>query len=110
MVVCPRTAELRNRSVIPSGENTRALLLSLTKTLEERGLRTLKTTKRPGIPLHLSRVHHLLRNRYYAGKVTFKDVEYDSKHQPLVSEAQFETVQAVLRSHDFGEKQRKYDH
>jgi len=56
-------------------------------------------------------VHHLLSNRYYLGYVTFKNVEYEGRHQPLIPQTLFDSVQAVLKAHDVsGEKTRLHHH
>lgn len=83
----------------------------LTAELAAKGLRALpKGDKQPG-PLQPSHVARILNKRYYIGKVTFKGVEYDGRHQPLIPEALFNRVQEVLRMHDqTGEKQRVHRH
>src|SRR5450759_255737 len=58
-----------------------------------------------------SHVAHLLSNRYYLGYVTFKGVEYQGRHQPLVPPSMYDSVQAVLKAHDVsGEKTRVHHH
>ena len=69
----------------------------LTAELDARGLRTLQRPGIPSAPLQLSRVDHMLGNRYYIGKVAFKGVEYDGTHEPLISEELFERVQIIQR-------------
>ena len=64
--------------------------------LTERGLRTRATRRLPEKPLSLSRLHGLLRSRYYLGFVTYRGVEHPGKHQPLVDADTFEAVQLVL--------------
>jgi site-specific DNA recombinase len=78
--------------------------------LTARGLTTVATMKRTEKPVPLSRLHAMLQNRYYIGKVNFKGVEYDGTHKPLVSLETFAAVQAVLDSHRNGEKQRVHQH
>ena len=90
-----------------SGQHT---LRTLTEELAAKGLRTLPYgTTVPG-PLQVSRVAHMLSNRYYTGLVTFKGVEYQGRHQPLVPETLFERVHDVLALHRHGEKQRTHRH
>jgi site-specific DNA recombinase len=91
-----------------SGEWT---VRSLTKELRAKGLTALPHgTKLPG-PIQVSRVAHLLNNRYYVGVVTFKGEEYQGRHQPLIPQALFDRVQEVLRAHDrAGERQRVHHH
>ena len=53
----------------------------------------------------------MLSNRYYLGYVSFRGVEYQGRHQPLVSVQTFDRVQAVLSSRfQAGEKQRVHNH
>jgi site-specific DNA recombinase len=83
----------------------------LTDALREKGLPSLPTLKRPlPKPIERSRVYHLLTNPYYVGIVTFGGVQYEGRHQPLVSRQTFDMVQQVLREHRFGEQQRTYNH
>ncbi len=84
---------------------------SLTAELGAKGLRALPHGKKLPGPVQTSHVAHLLKNRYYLGKVTFKGVEYDGRHQPLIPQALFDRVQEVFRLHDkSGERQRVYRH
>jgi len=109
VVVDPERAPLVQWAfeVYATGEWT---IRGLTAALAEKGLRALPHgAKVPG-PLAPSHVARMLHNRYYIGKVTFKGVEYDGRHQPLVPESLFERVQEVLSLHDKGEKQRTHTH
>jgi site-specific DNA recombinase len=85
---------------------------SLHEALVAQGLRTpVSTTGNGGTPLHRSKVAAMLRNRYYIGYVTFRGVEYEGRHQPLVSTYVFDQVQALLDSRNrAGEKQRVHRH
>jgi site-specific DNA recombinase len=78
--------------------------------LTGRGLTTVPTLKRTEKPVPLSRLHAMLKNRYYIGKINFRGVEYDGTHTPLVPLETFTAVQAVLDGHRFGEKQRIHQH
>src|SRR5581483_3874734 len=90
-----------------TGEYT---LGSLMRALAAKGLKALPHgAKLPG-PLTRSQVHRMLANRYYVGRVSFRGVEYEGRHQPLIDQLLFERVQAVLRSHANGEKQREHRH
>ena len=82
----------------------------LTEALADRGLDTLPRRNALPKPLALSRVANMLRNRYYIGKVTFKDVEYEGRHERLVSDELFSQVQLILDLHRNGEKQRVHTH
>jgi site-specific DNA recombinase len=79
--------------------------------LLKHGVTTLPKPSRPGAPIALSHVHGILRNRYYAGVVTFEGVEYPGKHEPLVSEQLFARVQQVREARrQSGEKPRVHSH
>ena len=87
-------------------------ITTLHEALVVRGLKCLPNpnAKVPG-PIHRSQVQTILTNRYYIGCVTFNGVEYEGRHQPLVSEQLFDQVQAILAAHHrSGEKQRKHHH
>ncbi len=84
---------------------------SLTDALAAKGLEALPHRRRVPGPVHASNIAHMLSNRYYVGRVTFKGVEYQGRHQPLVPESLFDRVQEVLRMHNqAGEKRRAYNH
>src|SRR5439155_4307871 len=86
-------------------------LSTLATALELRGLRTLPFGKKLPAPLDRSRLAWILTSRYYLGRVTFRGVEYEGRHQPLVPPTQFDRVQALLRARDqSGEKQRIHNH
>ena len=87
-------------------------LTTLTEALAEKGLQALPDgrTKNQG-PIQRSHVAHMLNNRYYIGYVSFRGIEYEGKHQPLVSQATFERVQEVMASRRrSGEKRRVHHH
>jgi hypothetical protein len=80
------------------------------EALAARGVASERGRNR-GRPLANSYVAKLLSNRYYLGYVMFKGIEYQGKHQPLITQAIFEQVRQVLEAHDVsGEKQRVHDH
>src|SRR5450759_5203802 len=91
-----------------SGEWT---IRTLTEELVARGLTALPHGKKLPGPVQPSHVAHMLSNRYYLGYVTFKGVEYQGRHQPLVPPSMYDSVQAVLKAHDVsGEKTRVHHH
>jgi site-specific DNA recombinase len=91
-----------------SGEWT---LTALTDALHAKGLKSIPQGKRVPVPIARSKVARLLKNRYYIGYVTFKGVEYEGRHQPIIDRYLFERVQEVLRTHHrAGEKQRIHSH
>jgi site-specific DNA recombinase len=84
---------------------------TLTEALDAKGLRALPHGRKLPGPVVASYISRMLTNRYYIGKVTFKGVEYDGRHQPLIPESLFERVQEVLAMHNrAGEKRRVHNH
>src|SRR4051794_16915370 len=75
-------------------------LHKLQDELAARGLRALPHGKKVPGPIQVSHVAHMLKDRYYLGYVTFKGVQYEGRHQPLVSEYMFDRVQEVLKAHN----------
>jgi site-specific DNA recombinase len=92
-----------------TGEHT---ITTITDILEDAGLRTRATRKRPSHPLSRSMVHRLLRDDYYTGIVTLNGVKnYDGRHEALIDRATFERVQHVLSSHRIsGDRSHKHNH
>lgn len=79
--------------------------------LEARGLTTRPTRRHGPHPLSLSQVHRLLSNPYYAGYVTHNGHVYQGRHEPLISQEQYDQVQSVLVAHRHsGERDRKHQH
>jgi site-specific DNA recombinase len=79
-------------------------LLPVTAELERRGWRNKAWTtrdgrKRGGLPFDKCRVHKLLTNVLYAGKVTHKDEVYAGEHEAIVPDDVFDRVQQQLRRH-----------
>jgi site-specific DNA recombinase len=85
-------------------------LVGLLDELTVRGLRTKPTTKYPEHPITRSKLHTLLSNPYYIGVITYKGVQYEGRHEPLVSRELFARVQAILKTHARGEKNRTHPH
>ncbi len=86
-------------------------LRGMTDQLAELGLTCRPTGKYPEAPLALSKVNKILRNPYYVGVVRYMGVEYQGKHEPLISQEVFDAVQMVLDSRvRAGEKQRVHRH
>ena len=82
----------------------------LAKHLAGLGLDVPATPSKPARPITKGRLHTLLRHPYYKGVVQFQGVEYPGKHEPLVDEETWQTVQAVLGSHRSGERERMHNH
>lgn len=85
---------------------------SLHEALVERGLKCLPNSRSatPG-PISRSAVGKLLHDRYYLGYVIHRGIEYEGRHQALISQQTFDRVQQLLRSrYQAGEKQRTHNH
>jgi site-specific DNA recombinase len=85
-------------------------LRDLLEELTSRGLTSLPGRNRPSKPLTISQLHRLLSNPYFRGTVTYRGVTYEGSHEPLVSAETWNQVQAVLKAHAPGEKQRHHHH
>lgn len=83
----------------------------LTTALEARGLTTVATKQYPETALSISKVHRMLRNRFYIGYFTWGGVEYESNQTPIIERPLFENVQEMLTARNVsGEKQRLHNH
>ena len=78
--------------------------------LNTLGLNIPPTPRRCAKPITATRLHEILRHPYYKGIVTFQGVEYVGKHEPLVDSQTWQTVQAILASRRYGERQRIHNH
>ena len=86
-------------------------ITTLTEMLDELGLRTRATYKRPSKPLSRSMVHRMLRDDYYIGIVTLKGVKRPGRHERIISPQIFERVQQVLDAHRAsGDRSHKHSH
>jgi site-specific DNA recombinase len=84
----------------------------LTEALQVKGLKALPHGKRrePG-PVQRSHVASMLSNRYYVGYITFNGIEYEGRHQTLITTDLFAQVQELMRSRRrAGEKNRVHQH
>ncbi len=75
-----------------TGEHT---LETLTAWLNEHGY-----TWERGLPWDRAKVHRLLRNPFYAGRLVWNGLEAQGKHELLITPQTFERCQAILREHD----------
>ena len=73
--------------------------------MAELGLRS-----RRGLALTPGQMQHILANPIYRGRVRWGGIERAGNHEPLVSEALFTRVQAVLTSKRSGTKTRLHNH
>lgn len=55
----------------------------------------------------IMRLHYVLRNSFYVGRVRFNGEEYDGRHEPIVSRDLWEGVQRRLSSRSGGRKGRR---
>jgi DNA invertase Pin-like site-specific DNA recombinase len=77
----------------------------------DEGLRLAATRRLPERPLTATHLQRLLHNRYYTGKVIFAGVEYPGEHPPLIDEATFARVEALLEARNRNkDKSRKRPH
>ncbi|WP_412784066.1 recombinase family protein [Actinomyces sp. oral taxon 171] len=74
------------------------------------GLNIPPTPRRCAKPITATRLQEILRHPYYKGIVTFQGVEYPGKHEPLVDSQTWQTVQTILASRRYGERQRIHNH
>lgn len=79
-----------------TGDHT---ITTITEVLEDAGLRTRGTHKRPSQPLSRSMVHRILRDDYYTGIVTRNGVKRPGRHEALIDRDTFNRVQEVLDGH-----------
>ena len=86
-------------------------LTTVTEMLEELGLRTRGTYKRPSKSMSRSMVHRMLRDDYYIGIVTLKGVKRPGRHEPIVDRPTFERVQEALSARRAtGDRSHKHSH
>lgn len=77
----------------------------------DMGLRLPATKNLPERPVTTQLMHRILRNRYYAGWITYGGVEYKGEHTPLIDEATFDRVQALLTARNLNkDKSKKRPH
>ena len=62
-----------------------------------------------GLPWRRDRVHRLLINQFYFGKVRWNGLEAQGVHEPIVDPSTWEACQAILRAHDRS-RERKARH
>ncbi len=86
-------------------------ITTITEVLEEAGLRTRGSQKRPSRPLSRSMVHRMLRDDYYIGIVTRGSVKREGRHEPIIDRETFDQVQRVLDAHRAsGDRSHKHTH
>ena len=85
-------------------------LNELVTELNQRGVTTKPGPNTLEKPITLRSVHHLLRNPYYKGIVTFNGAEHQGGHEPLIDPVTWAEVQAMLAARRNGERSRVHDH
>lgn len=68
-----------------------------TRRAVERGLTTRASRVRSAAPIATGAVHLLLRNPFYAGTIIRCGEPYEGSHVPMVTPAEFDRVQAILK-------------
>ena len=71
-------------------------LADVADAVNDMGLRLPANKNLPERPISVQSVHRMLRNKYYTGIITYNGVEHPGEHEPLIDEATFERVQALL--------------
>jgi DNA invertase Pin-like site-specific DNA recombinase len=85
-------------------------ITSLQSKLTRAGLRTHGDARRPPGPISHESLRLLLRDRYYAGYVTYEGIDYPGRHQPLITRDLYDRVQRALGAHGPGTRQRVHNH
>lgn len=79
--------------------------------LTDRGLTTRPTARRPAGPISDSKIHQMLRDRYYLGEVSYKGEQFEGRHDALIDAKLYDRVQTILDSRGYAsERRRKHDH
>ncbi len=63
---------------------------------EEWGYRTRKSKKLGGKPLSRSGIYRIFTNIFYAGVIEHKGVQFEGKHEPMITLEEFDQVQVLL--------------
>jgi len=83
----------------------------LRDALEEHGLTSRPTRKKPSRPLSRTGVHTLLRNPYYIGTVVYMGKAVQGRHPKLIDKALFDRVQTRLDAQRAaGDRPRRHLH
>jgi site-specific DNA recombinase len=83
----------------------------LRDALTDAGLRMPATRRYSQRPISIHKIGDMLRDRYYLGYITYQGVEYQGRHELLITPELFERVQKVLYAErGAGTRQRVHDH
>ena len=86
-------------------------LRQLADELDARGLRSIATAKAASKPIEWNQLHRILKNPFYIGRFSWKGVEYDGNHEPIVDIQTFARVQAQLEAkRATGERSHRHEH
>ncbi len=87
-------------------------LADIREIVTEQGLRTRPTKKRPaGTPIAVGTIGKILTDRYYLGYVRHNGIEYQGRHEALITEHLFEKVQKALAANGHsGIRRRVHQH
>jgi hypothetical protein len=82
----------------------------LADELYDRGLRTRATRRHPAKKISENKISQMLRDRYYLGYVEYDGEEIQGRHEPLIDEDLFDTVQEILESRMTAQERRRVHH
>ena len=74
---------------------------ALAKKLKEMGLRN-----KQGNPVPFKVLYKLFRKKFYIKILTYRGIEYEGKHEPIISKPLFDRVQRVLNGRSYKHKTR----
>jgi len=84
---------------------------TLRDALTEAGLRTRGNRRYGPRAISIGKIGELLKDRYYLGYVSYEGVEYQGRHEALISQELFDRVQRVLfNERRAGTRQRTHNH
>jgi site-specific DNA recombinase len=82
----------------------------LAKDCAQRGLLSRRTAKQPSKPIPGKAFSRILRNPYYVGVATYKGEQYRGRHEAIVDQDTFDTVQRLLESRRASGERRRIHH
>ncbi|GLZ30822.1 recombinase [Lentzea sp. NBRC 105346] len=82
----------------------------LADELYDRGLRTRATRRHPSKKVSENKISQMLRDRYYLGYVEYEGEEIRGRHEALIDEDLFDTVQEILDSRTTAQERRRVHH
>lgn len=86
-------------------------ITQLQMMLEDQGLTTRPSSKRPARPLSSSQLAIILRDPYYTGVIRYKGRLYPGRHEPIIGKELFLAVQKVLDGRNRkGDRDRTHFH